>query len=223
MSSPCLLRADSAGGSTTSVEQAGALSIRLGSALGSGLGAYSSQMASDRPESVVRQAPPLKAVPSAEAVVAQYSSYVASIGYRILGSRAELDDLLQDVFLEVHRNLKTLREPEAVRGWLATITVRVARRMVRTRRLTAFLLPFDAFRPVDAVDIGASAEERHLYSRVYAILDRMPANSRVAWVMKVLEGEPLQRVADLCGCSLAAVKRRIAKVDEAMTEELGHA
>jgi RNA polymerase sigma-70 factor (ECF subfamily) len=158
-----------------------------------------------------------------EAVVAQYSSYVASIGYRILGSRAELDDLLQDVFLEVHRNLRTLREPEAVRGWLATITVRVARRMVRMRRLTAFLLPFDAFRSAEEVDIGASAEERHLYSRMYAVLDRVPANSRIAWVLKVLEGEPLGRVAALCGCSLAAVKRRIAKVDDAMTEELAHA
>ena len=174
-------------------------------------------MAPDNPASV-RQATEPSTVPSLEALVTHYSGYVASIGYRILGSRADLDDLLQ-----AHRNLRTLREPEAVRGWLATITVRVARRMLRTRNLAAFLLPFDAFRSTEVVDIGASAEERHLYSRMYAVLDRMPANSRVAWVLKILQGEPLQRVAELCGCSLAAVKRRIAKVDDAMTEELAHA
>jgi DNA-directed RNA polymerase specialized sigma24 family protein len=37
-----------------------------------------------------------------------------------------------------------------------------------------------------------------------------------------LHGERLDRIAILCGCSLAAVKRRIAKAQAALARELGH-
>ena len=45
----------------------------------------------------------------------------------------EVDDLVQDVFVEVLRGLKRLREPAAFKGWLAQITVRTATRRLRQR------------------------------------------------------------------------------------------
>lgn len=167
-------------------------------------------------------APDALAPPAIADVVRQYSHYVATIGFRILGRRSDLEDLLQDVFLEAHRNLHTLREPRALRGWLATVTVRAARRMLRARRLAQMFLPLGDAEPFEPVDRGASAEERHLHGRLYRTLDRLPANVRIAWTLKTLQGEPLERIAELCGCSLAAVKRRIAKAEEAIDRELSH-
>jgi RNA polymerase sigma-70 factor (ECF subfamily) len=173
-----------------------------------------------------REAPPAAAAilgaPSLESVVQEYSHYVATIGFRILGRRNDLEDLLQDVFLEAHRNLHTLRDPQALRAWLATVTVRAARRMLRARRITRLLMPLGAAPAFDPIDRGASAEERHIHSRVYTALDRLPANVRIAWTLKVLQGEPLDRIAEMCGCSVAAVKRRIAKADEVLDRELSH-
>jgi RNA polymerase sigma-70 factor (ECF subfamily) len=160
--------------------------------------------------------------PTLESVVQQYSHYVATIGFRILGRRGDLEDLLQDVFLEAHRTLPTLRDPQALRGWLATVTVRTARRMLRARRLTRLFLPFGQGAPFDPVDPNASAEERHLHGRVYRALERLPANQRIAWTLQQLEGESLERIAEISGCSLAAVKRRIAKAQDALDRELGH-
>ena len=53
----------------------------------------------------------------------RYSQYVATIAFRLLGRNDEVDDVVQDVFLQVHRRLSTIR-PDAVRGWLAVVTVR---------------------------------------------------------------------------------------------------
>jgi RNA polymerase sigma-70 factor, ECF subfamily len=160
--------------------------------------------------------------PTIEDVVHLYSDYVATIGLRILGRRSELEDLVQDVFLEAHRNLGSLRDPQALRAWLATVTVRVARRMLRKRWLASVILPFAGGPDFDPVDPGASAEEGHLLSCVYGALDRLPANQRIAWTLQTLHGERLDRIAILCGCSLAAVKRRIAKAQAALARELGH-
>jgi DNA-directed RNA polymerase specialized sigma24 family protein len=39
-----------------------------------------------------------------------YAPYVATIGFRLLGRDHELDDLVQDVFIEAHRGLHQLRD-----------------------------------------------------------------------------------------------------------------
>ena len=63
---------------------------------------------------------------------------------------------------------------------------------------------------------SASPEERVLLSRVYTVLDELPAKERVAWTLRYLEGERLEDVAKLCGCSLATAKRWIARAHSAI-------
>lgn len=64
----------------------------------------------------------------------------------------------------------------------------------------------------------ASPEERLLLARVYAALDRISVDERLAWSLRHLEGERLDEVAALCGCSLATVKRRIASAQQTLKE-----
>ncbi|MFI8191687.1 RNA polymerase sigma factor [Streptomyces sp. NPDC085946] len=56
---------------------------------------------------------------------------------RALESPADTDDLVQDVMLETVRDLRALRDPEALRSWLAAIAMRQARRHWRIRRASA--------------------------------------------------------------------------------------
>jgi RNA polymerase sigma-70 factor (ECF subfamily) len=50
------------------------------------------------------------------------------------------------------------------------------------------------------------------------ILDGIPANQRIAWALRYVEGEPLEGVATLSGCSLATAKRRIAAASRVLEE-----
>lgn len=65
---------------------------------------------------------------SVDEVYRQCAAYVATIGLRLLGRPDEVEDFVQDVFLEVRRDFSRLRDRAALRGWLATIAVRVAHR-----------------------------------------------------------------------------------------------
>src|SRR5204863_7813136 len=69
----------------------------------------------------------------------QYCRYVAGVCLRISGRRSELDDLIQEVFAEAASSFDALREPAAMRGWLATIAVRVTRKRLYRRRLLALI------------------------------------------------------------------------------------
>jgi RNA polymerase sigma-70 factor (ECF subfamily) len=152
----------------------------------------------------------------------RYAPYVARIGHRLLGRDDEVDDLIQDVFLAAHRGVRSLRDADAIKGWLATVAVRQCRRRLRARRVRAFLHFDSSDDYVQVADESASPEHRALLSSVYRILDRLPANQRIAWSLRHVEGERLERVAELCGCSLATAKRRIKAAQEAVQREVNH-
>jgi len=156
----------------------------------------------------------------ADSVFRRYAAYVAAIAHRLLGRDHEVDDTVQEVFVIAVRGLSQLREPAALKGWLARITVRVARRRLRMRRLRTFLGLDEATLYDSMVDEAASPEQRVLVGRVYRALDGLPADHRIAWSLRHMEGEKLEDVAVLCNCSLATAKRRIAAAARVLEEAL---
>jgi RNA polymerase sigma-70 factor (ECF subfamily) len=157
-----------------------------------------------------------------EEVFTRYASYVASVGLRLLGRREEIEDLVQDVFLEAYRGLEQVRDSRAVKRWLVTITVRQASRRLRRQRLAHKL----GWRRADAdyenaAGSDASPEQRLYLARVYAALDRLPVNQRVPWVLRYIEGEPMERITQLCGISRATAHRRISAAHQVVRKAVG--
>src|SRR3954469_10826844 len=89
-----------------------------------------------------------------------HAGFVATVALRVLGRPSEVDDLVQDVFLCVMPRLCDLREPAALRGWLAVITARLARRRLRSRRWKVWLGGGGDYDYTQLADAAASAQER---------------------------------------------------------------
>lgn len=153
------------------------------------------------------------------ALYRRYAPYVARIGFRLLGREDEVDDLIQDVFLVAFKQRDQLRDPKALKGWLATITVRTARRKLRVRRMR-MMVGLDSPQALSLTQPGASPEQEAMLGHIYALLDQVGVERRLAWTLRHVEGERLDRVAERCGCSLATVKRRIAAAEAFLNAEL---
>ncbi len=151
----------------------------------------------------------------------RYCRYVAAVILRLDGRADEVEDLIQDVFLAAARGYRDVRQPEAIKGWLATITVRLVRRRLRLRRLHRFLGMDAAADYTELVDPGASAADKLLLVEVYRVLDDIAVDDRLAFCLHHVEGENLETVAELSRCSLATVKRRIARARATLEERLG--
>lgn len=155
-----------------------------------------------------------------EALYARYAPYVAAIAMRILGRESEVEDLVQDVFATAVRGLKRRRNHAEIKRWLATVTVRRSIRRLRVLALWSWVNLDEEPNTERIADPNASAEERRLVAHVYRALDRLPIKERVAWVLRHVEGESLEQVAELCGCSLATAKRRIARAHAQVSESV---
>jgi RNA polymerase sigma-70 factor (ECF subfamily) len=159
-----------------------------------------------------------------EALYRRHVSYIMSMVTRLLGDRGEAEDVVQETFAIGLDRLASLRDPDAVRGWLAQIAVHfVKRRLRRTKVLSAFGLA----RPIDHVKLEALAlqepdAERHMeLSLLGKALADLAANERVAWTLRHVQGESLDEVARICGCSLATAKRRIQAATKHLQERVG--
>ncbi len=158
--------------------------------------------------------------PLAGEVFEKYHRYVAHIAFRILGRDAEVDDVVQDVFAAVIDRIDQLEDAASLHGWLAAVTVRRARDLLRWRRVRR-VFGFDGDPPESALAIRGDAESTTEIRRLYRALDRVPAAARVAWVLRYIEGNSLEEVARLSGCSLATAKRRISAAQKIVQEVIG--
>jgi RNA polymerase sigma-70 factor (ECF subfamily) len=149
-----------------------------------------------------------------EALYRRYASFAINLAVRIQGSSRDVEDIVHDAYLRAHDRLGELRDGQAFKGWLGSIVVSLIRSRLRKRRLMgAFGLA--AKDPVELDSIAseeASPEARAQLAQVYALLQTMPADDRIAWTLRYVERHRLDAVAQLSCCSLATAKRRILRV-----------
>jgi RNA polymerase sigma-70 factor, ECF subfamily len=157
---------------------------------------------------------------SLDDVYRRYCRYVAAVIVRVDGRATDVDDLVQDTFVEAAAGIARLRDAAAIKGWLATIAVRVVRRRLRARRIWRFLGFERQVETSTLVDPAASPVDRLLLRSVYRVLDDMPVDERIAFCLHTIEGETVEAVADQCGCSYATAKRRVARAQRRIEERL---
>ena len=134
----------------------------------------------------------------------RHAHYLLAVSARLLASRSEGEEVVQDTFVVGFQQLATLREPAAVRAWLAQIAVSLVRRRLRRGRLLRFLGLDRA--PEDATLAALAAPELRPDDRAeLALVDRMlartPTDLRIAWMLRRVEGLALAEVA--CACASA--------------------
>ncbi len=135
---------------------------------------------------------------------------------RIIGPGLDEDDLCQEVFLRFFRRIHSLREPNAVRGFLFAVCLRVARKEMRRRWLRRWLrLTDDGTLPEcganhDAAD--SESDSREAVKRYYAILDVVGGQGRSLFISRYIEGVELAEVARLHGLSVSTTQRRLTRV-----------
>jgi RNA polymerase sigma-70 factor, ECF subfamily len=161
-----------------------------------------------------------------EMLYRRHAAYLLAIAARLLGNRGEGEEVVQDTFVTAFEQLRTLREPAALRGWLAQIAVSMVRRRLRRGRLLR-MLGLD--HGVDDATLaalaahGSNADQRAELALVDRALESLSANVRIAWMLRMVEGLELTEVASACGCSLATAKRRIAAAEVAVRAHVGPA
>jgi RNA polymerase sigma-70 factor (ECF subfamily) len=139
----------------------------------------------------------------------RHSPAVRGVLRSSLGVDAELEDLLQDVFIGFLRGAARLRSADSLRGYLIGVAVRLVMGELRRRRVRRWVLlvPNEqlaaAPEPAPPHDSDAADALRALYR----VLDRMSARRRLAFVLRHVQGLEVAEAARLMNISESTLKR----------------
>lgn len=116
-------------------------------------------------------------------LVRRHSSLMRAYAYRIVGSLADADDVIQSAFVVAWRRLDQLRDPSAVRAWLIRIAGREALSLVKKRPADR---PLEGWEDAPAIS-GLPEQTAIRNAQLQALsdaLDRLTEEQRRCWLLR---------------------------------------
>ena len=159
-------------------------------------------------------------LPAFELLMRQYERLVLVTALRLAGNLPDAQDVSQEVFLKLYRNLGKVASEDAVASWLYRVTVNACHDLRRRRR------PEDPLENAGQLAAGGSDPHQALTqserSRALELSLRMlPEKERAALVLRDLEGLSTEEVARVLGSSEATVRSQVSKARVKVKEFVG--
>jgi RNA polymerase sigma-70 factor, ECF subfamily len=146
--------------------------------------------------------------PEFEQLLEEHQSMVFSLALRMTGDRGLAEEIAQDVFLELDRNLGKIESPLHACQWLRRVTMSRSADALRRRR-------------VRGVDLWVEIEEQHgaraedrgspLATRLETLLATLPEAQRAALILRYQEDLTPEEIAATLDAPLATVKSQLQR------------
>ncbi|REK37610.1 MAG: RNA polymerase sigma factor [Planctomycetota bacterium] len=152
-------------------------------------------------------------------LVEQYYELLYRFAYRLSGSSADAEDLVQQAFLAAHAKLDQLRESDKVRSWLFTIVHNAFRKQVRRQHPQAFsTLPSEPDPQVEAqVDAVADADA------LQTALNQLTEEHRTPLILFYFEDFSYKQIAEMLDIPVGTVMSRLSRGKEHLRERMAPA
>jgi len=154
-----------------------------------------------------------------QALVGQLKARVYATAYRQMGNRQDAEDQAQEVFVKVYRGIQDLDDPATVTTWIYRLTVNTCfdalRKRGRAPNTTAAAPPSaDRDEELQYADPNAATPEEdalrcELRDCLEDVLQRLDPGERAVLVLRDVEEQPYQEIAETLAIGLSATKMRI--------------
>ena len=157
-----------------------------------------------------------------EALVIAHQHRVFGVALRMLGNRAEAEEIAQETFLRAHGALAEFRGEAKLSTWLYAIASRLClnrlatseRRMTRADEETLLHLPSGHANPVDEL------ERSELEAALHRAIAELPEERRIVVVLRDLEGLSYEEIAETLGLELGTVRSRLHRARMELKDKL---
>lgn len=162
-----------------------------------------------------------------EALARRHGPVMRASARRLTGSLADADDVVQESLMQAWRQLDTLRDPAAVRGWLLRITGSRSIDYLRKRRLHTDLSTVEndegsgaVTAPQTKADPESAAVSSSRVEALKAALAALPEEQRRCWVLKEFNDQSYEDIARTLNISTTSVRGRLARARITLAREM---
>jgi len=147
-----------------------------------------------------------------------HRDHLTAVAYRMLGSRADAEDAVQEAWLRWDANRDEIRE---VRAWLTTVTARICLDQLRSARARreSYVGPWLPEPVVEPMSDPAAQVDRadQVSYALLVVLERLSPEQRVAFVLHDVFGVPFEEIASVLATTAVAARQLASRARRAVT------
>ncbi len=163
-----------------------------------------------------------------EEIIGLYEKKVFSTIYYMVKNDNEVEDIAQEVFIKIYRNLKNFKEESSLYTWIYRITINVCIDELKKRKKVVYLdekiETKEGELEVQLQDDGKSpsdlAEDQDVKDRLKKCIDRLPENQKIMIILRDIKGFTYMEIAEMMKINLGTVKSKISRARSALKELL---
>ena len=149
-------------------------------------------------------------------IVRGHEAMVYSLALHFLRSPSMAEDLAQDVFLELYRNLGSIKSGDHLRFWLRKVTCHRSIDRVRRRKPNGELSLEDVPEPAAA----AQVRDPLLEEKLWKLVATLPGKPRMAVILRYQEEMELREIAEVMEIPINTVKSSIERALDLLRRKL---
>ncbi|MBH0205699.1 MAG: sigma-70 family RNA polymerase sigma factor [Nitrospira sp.] len=158
-------------------------------------------------------------------LIDRHASAIVNLSYRMVGNRAEAEDLAQETFLAAYKALSTFRADSKFSTWLYRIATNKCKDWLRVKRPGQGQYDLDADESLDLYVTEDRTPEvllsrQQVAQELEQAIQRLPPLYREAFVLKHVEGLSYEEMEDILGVSGDTLKMRVYKGRVQLSREL---
>jgi RNA polymerase sigma-70 factor (ECF subfamily) len=158
-----------------------------------------------------------------EALYRRFARTVYTVAHHMLGNHHDADEVLQETFIRIFKNLSRLRSPQAFTAWVYQITVNLCMDYRKTRSRSRW-------EPLEGYARGGD-EDRHshfelatakwvrnpeqvlenkeLLMHITAAIEALPEQQKAVVLLHEVEGVSKKMISEILDCSLVTVRTNL--------------
>jgi RNA polymerase sigma-70 factor, ECF subfamily len=149
-------------------------------------------------------------------LVKDHQSMVFSLAYHYLHDRSLAEEVAQDVFLQLHRNLGSIESPAHAANWLRKVAAHRSIDVARRRKLRPQVSLEDAPEP----SVPASQADPVLSGKLRQLVASLPEKARMVVVLRYQEDLGPDEIARVMGIPSGTVKSQLQRALAMLREKL---
>lgn len=151
-------------------------------------------------------------------LVLRHKEKVRNIIYLTLGASNAVDDISQDVFITVYRNLNKFRFESQFSTWLYRITINKCKDHLRKNKIRSI---FNSIKDdEEGPSYTPSVDKKDIAEIVKNAISKLPEKLKTPLLLKDIEGLSYQEIAEAVDCEIGTVKSRIFRARESLRDIL---
>ncbi|MCQ2397247.1 MAG: sigma-70 family RNA polymerase sigma factor [Lentisphaeria bacterium] len=172
-----------------------------------------------------------------EALVNRHSGHAYQIAYAFLNNREDAEEVVQDAFMRIYRNLPNFRGDAEFTTWMYRIVTNLCNNKYRWNKVRGSGKTISIDAPVDSHDSNGDGalkfdlpDERmmpdrqvafeELRTRLDKAMDALPESYRQAVLLRNVQHLEYDQIAEMLNCAVGTVKSRINRGRELLRQAL---